>query len=111
MRRAIEMRAKRDSLFGDLAKLVEAENLEASRVGKDRPRPCHESMQAAKLAHSFDSRAQVEVIGVAEKNLHAKVFENILRHTFHCRHGANRHEHRGFNHSMRSEQPPGARAF
>src|SRR6202050_3426993 len=111
VRRAIEMRAERNSLFGYLAKLVQAENLEASGVGEDRTRPRHETMQPAELADSFDSGTQIKVISVAEKNLHAKFFEDILRHPFHRGHGADRHEHRGFNYSMRSEQSPGARTF
>ena len=73
------MRAKRHSFLGDFAKFVQAENLEAAGIGQDRPRPGHESVQASEVADGFDSWPQIEVIGIAEKNLDAEFFENILR--------------------------------
>src|ERR1700693_3679089 len=67
--RTVEMRANRDAFLADFAQLVQAENLEASEISQDRSRPCHETMQPAKLADSFNSGAQVKVVSVAQKNL------------------------------------------
>ena len=102
------MRAERHALFSHFAQLVQAENLEAAGIGQDRPRPRHEPMQAAHLADGFHSRTQVEVIGIAEKNLNPELFENILRHAFDGRNGAHGHKYRGFDLAVRSEQAPGA---
>src|SRR5258708_1118211 len=38
MRSPIQMRAKSDTLLGDFPKLVQAKNLEASRIRQNRPR-------------------------------------------------------------------------
>src|SRR5580700_11899398 len=109
VRRAIKMRTKRHALLADFAQLVQAENLEAAGIGKDRPRPRHETVQTAHLAYGFDSGTQVEVIRIAEKNLHPELFENILGHAFDRCYRADRHEDRGFNLAVRSEQAPGTR--
>jgi hypothetical protein len=66
-------------------------------------------VQAAQLAHRVDSGAQVEVIGVAEENLHAQFFENVLRHCLHRTHGAHGHENWRLDFAMRSEQASQAR--
>ncbi len=82
VRRAVEMRAKCNPFLVDFAKLVQAENLEAAGIGQDRPRPRHETMQPAQLADGFHPGTQVEVIGIAEKNLNPEFFQNVLRHAF-----------------------------
>src|SRR5579863_2390717 len=98
------MGAKGDALLGDFAQGVQAENLEAARIGQDGPRPCHEAMQTGEMADSFDSWPQVKVISISQKNLHSEFFENILRHSFDscsCAHG---HEHGSFDLTMRRQQ-------
>src|ERR1700693_6223212 len=104
------MRAKSDAFLADLAQLVQAENLEASGISQDRPRPRHETMQPAKLADSFDSGTQVKVVSVAQKNLNPEFFENVLRHALDRRYRADRHEHGGLDFPVRRGQPPGASA-
>src|ERR1700683_717193 len=69
MRRAIEMRTKRDALFLDLAQFVQAEDLKAAGVGKDGARPRHEAMQPTHAADGVDSGAKVEVVRIAENDL------------------------------------------
>src|SRR5580700_5458511 len=102
------MRTKRHTFFRDLAKLVQAENLEAPRISKDRPRPRHETMQPAHLPDGCHSGTQVEVISIAEKNLNSEFFENVLRHALDGRYRAYRHEYRGFDLAMRGEHSPAA---
>src|ERR1700727_2992349 len=101
------MRAKGNAFFGHFAQLVQAENLKPSGIGKDPPRPSHKTMQPSKLAHDFDSRTQVEVISVAEENLDAKLFENVLGDGFDCPSRAYRHEYRGFDLAVRGHQSTG----
>src|ERR1700722_8940188 len=102
------MRAKGNAFFGHFAQLVQAENLEAAGIGKDRPGQSHKTMQAPKLTHDFDSRTQVEVISVAEENLDAKLFENVLGHGFDSPSRAYRHEHRSFDLAVRRVQATAA---
>src|ERR1035437_1096644 len=101
------MRAKGNAFFGHFTQLVQAENVKAAGIGKDRPRPRHETMQASELAHDFDSRTQVEVISVAEENLDAKLFENVLGHGLDSPSRAYRHEHRSFDLAVRGHQSTG----
>src|SRR5579863_5105348 len=73
MRGAIEVRAESHAFFSDFTQLVQTKNLKSSGVGKDGTRPCHETMQTAKLANLLNSGAEIKVISVAEKNLHAEI--------------------------------------
>ncbi len=101
VRGAIEMRAKGDAFLGDFAQIVQAEHLEAAGIGEDRARPCHETVQASELADGLDSRTQIEVISVAEKNLNPEFLENILRHGFDGSYRAHGHEHGGLDGAVR----------
>ena len=102
------MRAKRHALVGDFAKFVQAENLEAAGISQDRPRPGHESVQASEVADGLDSRPQIEVISIAEKNLDPEFFENILRDGFDRGGGAYGHKHGSFDLSMGRDQATSA---
>ena len=103
------MRAKCDALFGDFAQFVQAENLKAAGIGKDRARPRHEAVQSAEPSNRLDSRPQIKMIGIAEKNLDAEFFENVLRHSFHRCRRSHRHKHGGFDLAMGREQAASAR--
>ena len=70
--------------------------------------PRHESMQAAHAAYGFDSGTQVEVIGVAENDVRAQLFEGVLRNTFHRGYRADRHENRGPDLAVGRQEAPGA---
>ena len=47
------------------------------------------------------------MVGVAEQNLDAKLFQHILRDALDRGQGSDRHEHRRLNVSMRSDEPAG----
>src|SRR6185437_6310972 len=87
------MGTKLDSLFSNFAQLVEAENLEPAGVGKNAALPRHKPVQPAHLAEGFMSGSQIEVIRIAEKNLDAKLFQNVLRHAFDGTQRSDGHEH------------------
>ncbi len=76
------MRAKRHAFLGHFAKFVQTENLEAARVGENGARPRHEAMQPAQLADLRDSGSQVEMVGIAQKDLYAEIFQDVLRNAF-----------------------------
>jgi len=58
-------------------------------------------VQAAHAANGLVSWAQVEMVGVAENDLSAEGFENILGDGFDGAGGANRHEDWSFDGSVR----------
>ncbi len=108
MRRPVQMRAKRHAFFRHLAQFVQTENLEAAGVGENRARPRHEAMQPAQLADLLDSRPQIKMVGISQKNLDAEFFQNVLRDAFDRRQGSHRHEDWRFDDAVRRGQPAGA---
>ena len=88
----IEMGTERHAFFVHFAQFIEAENLEASGIGEDGPRPRHKAMQSAQFADLLDPGAKVEVIGIAEDNLYAEFFEDVLRDALDRGQRTHRHE-------------------
>jgi len=95
-------------LFIHFAQFVKTEDLKAARVGKNGPRPRHEFMQAAKLADDLNSGAKVKMIGIAQQNLYAKIFQKILRYALDRSNRAHRHKHRRFDFAVGRQQASGA---
>jgi hypothetical protein len=60
---------KVDAVFVDLALTGQAEDLEAARIGEDRPVPAHERVQPAEAFDQLVAGTQVEVIGVGQDEL------------------------------------------
>ena len=110
VRGAVEMRAKRDAFFADLAQLAEAEDLESAGVGEHGAIPRHEAVESAKLADVLVSGPQIEMVSVAENDLGAQFFEDVLGNGLHCGDGANGHEDRRFDLAMRGDDASGAGA-
>ena len=79
VRTAVEVRAEADAVISDFAQRVEREDLKAAGVGEQGARPTDELMQAAHAADGFVAGPQVEVIGVAENDLSAERFKDVLR--------------------------------
>jgi hypothetical protein len=75
VRVTIQVRTEEYAFFGDFSKSVEAENLEAARIGKDRPRPGHELMESTERPHGFVAGSKKEVISVAENYFRVEVFQ------------------------------------
>src|ERR1700688_74574 len=108
MRRPIQVRSKCHPFFRDLAQFSEAENLKSARVRKNGAIPCHEPMQSAHLANRLHSRPQIKMIGIAQQDLDAKVFQHILRYALDRTQSPHRHKYRGLDFSMRSYKPAGS---
>jgi hypothetical protein len=92
VRGAIEMRTEARALFGNGPARREAEHLIAAAVGEDRLLPSDEPVEAAHARDEIVAGPQIEVIGVAQQNLRADVFEIAMRHTLHRTLGADGHE-------------------
>ena len=70
------------------------EDLVAARVGQHVPAPVREAVQPPERGHQVRSRAQHEVVGVAEDDLGAQVLQVGRRQRAHRSPGADRHEAR-----------------
>src|SRR5688572_12341470 len=93
----------------DLANFCEAKDLKAAAVRKDWPRPIDEFVQAASLLDDFQSRANVEMIGVAENNLRAHLDQFARVERFDAALRTHGHEHGRFDHTVFRSQPTKAR--
>ena len=89
----------------DLARLGEAEDLEAAAVGEDRPVPVHEAVQAAQLGDQLVAGPQGEVIGVAEDDAAPASRELLGRQPLDGGLGADGHEDRRLDDAVRRVQP------
>ena len=96
------MRLEAGALFLDRAPRGEAEHLIAAAIGQDRARPPDETVQAAASCDEIVAGPQIEVVGVAEQDLRAEPFEIAMSEPFHRALGADRHERRRLDASMRS---------
>ena len=104
---AVEMRLEHHALFRDLAQPAQAEDLEASGIGEDGPRPIHELVQAAELADGFVAGPQIEMIGVAEDDVRVEVVDQIPRQeAFDSGLCTDRHEDGSFDVAMSGVQNP-----
>src|SRR5437016_5680660 len=102
------MGAEPHAVFADLAQFAQAEYLVPAGVGEDGAIPGHEPVQPAEPANRLDPWSQIEVIGVAEQDLHAQVFQQILWHALYGGERADRHKDRCLDDAMRGDQASGA---
>ena len=100
--------AKVTPSLGDLAALGQRPDLEAAGVGQDRAFPAREAVQAAVRLDHLQSRAQIQVEGVAEDDLGAERAQLVGRHRLDRAVGAHRHEGRGLDAAARKAQPAAA---
>ena len=90
------------------ARALEAEDLEASGVGEDRPVPLHEPVEAAVRGDDLGARAEVQVIGVAEDDLRAELPQLARLDGLDRRLGADGHEAGRLDHPVGRHETSGA---
>src|SRR5215471_14921846 len=100
------MRAEIYSLLADLPEIAEAENLKTAGVRKQRPLPAHEFVESTQVAHQLVPGAQIEMVGVAENDLRAQLFQHILRNALHRSSSSHRHEDRRLHLTVRCDDSP-----
>ncbi len=109
---AIQVRAKRRPLFGNLAHFGQAKELKPAAIGQDGPVPTTKAMQPSEFADHFLARPQRKVVSVAQNHLGARGPELVECHPLDGSLGSDGHESRGLNGSMRGVKcsaPRGAR--
>src|SRR5262249_21366340 len=97
------MRAEIYSLLADLPEIAQAENLKTAGVCKQRPLPAHEFVESTQVAHQLVPGAQIEMVGVAENDLRAQLFQHILRNALHRSSSSNRHKYRSLHLTVRCD--------
>jgi hypothetical protein len=71
VRRAIDVRTKRDAFVVELAQARERKDLITTAVGQQCVRPRHETLHAAEFVHELRTGSQHQVIGIGEDQLRA----------------------------------------
>src|SRR6202041_2120482 len=104
MLRAIQMRTEPHTLVGNFAQIGKTEDLKTAGIRKDRMRPRHKRMKAAKLPNQFVAGTKIKMISVREDDFRAELFKRLLRQALHRRRSANGHKRRRMNHAMRRSQ-------
>src|SRR5579864_6757652 len=107
VRRAVKMRSERYPFLTDLPQFAQAEHLKPARIGENRPLPGAEFVQSPQSAHQFMPRTQVKMVRVAQDDLRAQLFQNILGDALDRALRAHGHEHRSLHLSMGSGNSPG----
>src|SRR3954465_5335677 len=103
------MGAKAHTFFADLAQFIEAEDLEAARVGEYRPLPRHKAVQSAQFADLLRPRPQIEMVGVGEDDLRVQLLESLVRGSLFRRQCPDGHKDGRFHLTMRRLEFAGAR--
>ncbi len=101
MARAVDVGLEFRTLLGDAPALGKAEDLIPAAVGQDGPIPPGEPMQATEPSDQFIARTKVEMVGVAENDLGARLLEVLEEHPLHRALGAHGHERRCVHDAVR----------
>jgi flavin-dependent dehydrogenase len=105
---AIQMRTEMHPIFGDAPELLVAEHLKTATIGQYGPIPGHKPMQPAQGLDGFMTWPQVQVVCVAQKDLHLQLFQELLGHGLDACACSYRHEYGRFNNAVSGPQTPQA---
>ena len=108
--RAVDVRLEAHPLLVELAQPRKAHHLKPARVGQDRPRPVHESVQATQCRDPLGAWAQHQVIGVAKQDVGARRRDAFGQHRLDGRGRAHGHEGGRADRAARRLDQPRARA-
>ena len=103
---AVDMGVEAATFLGDLAHPGERKDLEAARIGEDRPVPAHEAVKPAGGREDLRAGAQHEVVGVAEDHLRPLLLEVARLQRLDRPKRANVHKNGGFDGAVGRKKPP-----
>ena len=106
---AVDRRGEGDAFLADLGVGTERPDLEAAAVGKDRPRPGLETVQAAEMTQHVEPGPHPEVEGVAQDDLRTHGLERLRHHALDGAVGADGHEDRRLDRAATQGEPAAAR--
>ena len=107
--RAVDVAPEGRAIVIDGPRRRERDDLEAARIGQDRPVPAHEPVEPAEPLDPLVAGAQVQVVGVREDDARADLVEVVGVERLDRRVRADRHELRRLDHAVWQRQPPEAR--
>ena len=87
---------------------AERQHLEAAAVGERRPVPVHERAESAGLVDDVGAGLQVQVVGVGQNRLRAKLFHRLRQHGLDGGLGADGDERRRVDVAVRRADHAGA---
>ena len=95
------MRMEGDSLFLNLTKGSQGENLESAGIRQDRPVPVHKPVKASQLLNCLVSRAHVHMVSVRQLDLGSDLTQIIRGNgtLYGCR-GSHIHKNRGLHRTV-----------
>ena len=101
------MAAERDAVVVHDPEIAERDDLEAARIGQDRPVPAHERVEAAEPGDPLVARAQVEVVGVRQDDRGTDPAQVVRGERLDRRVRPDRHELRRLDGAVGQCQSPG----
>ena len=103
---AVDMGVEAAPFLGDFAHPGERKDLEAARIGEDRPVPAHEAVKPAGGREDLRAGAQHEVVGVAQDDLRPQLLEVARLQRLDRPKRANIHKNGGFDGAVGGKKPP-----
>ncbi|MCY1374595.1 hypothetical protein D9M69_619450 [compost metagenome] len=101
------MRIKKNTLFGNLPDLLQAEHLVPAGVGQYGPVPAIELMQPTRFFQNIKPRPQVKMISIAQDDLRGDVFGQFpLMHSLYGASRTYRHKYGGKDLAVTGHQLP-----
>ncbi len=106
MHRAVNVRAELHAFVCGAPKRLEREDLVTAAIGQNRLLPADEAVEPSKALDDSNPGTQVEMVGVAQKDLGTEFLNAAMVQCLNCSLGCNGHEGRGFNHAVGGLQQP-----
>src|SRR2546423_568567 len=100
---------KMDAFLRDLAQFRQRKNLVAAAVGQDRSVPIHEAMQAADRPDHLEPWPDEQMIRISENDLRFEFPQLARTHRLHAALGADGHERRRLDYTVRCLQATATR--
>jgi hypothetical protein len=105
---AVDVAREGDRLLRHFRDVGQRHDLEAARVGEDRPAPAHEPMQPAQPGQPLGPGPQHQMVGVAQDDVSAGLPDLLDGQRLNRSRGADRHERRRTHLAPERAQDAGA---
>ena len=105
---AVQQALKFHAVFSNVAKILEAPDLESAAVGEHGAVPAHELLHAARLGNQLGARAQVQVVRIRQNDLRLHFAQVPRRKSLYARERAHWHKNRRFYHAVGGVEPTAA---
>ncbi len=101
----VQVGLKHNPIIGDFPERTEAEDLKPPAIREDRTIPSGEGVKSSQVPNELMTRPEVEVVCIAEDELHSHLAHLVRREGLHCAKGSAGHEDGGLHRPMGGEKP------